>query len=120
MISHYLIIVYFIDGIIYKQYSFVSVHSRPTSPLLTYSPLVIHFSPMDPRLFILSYPINPFLPYNPHLTYNPHLPYPPYPRSIKDTMNVPPGFTFGVLSKVDPCGAGDLIHERQPINFTRG
>ena len=39
---------------------------------------------------------------------------------IKDTMNVPPDHTFGVLFKPDEYGAGDLIHGRAPDKYLRG
>ncbi|KAK2193405.1 hypothetical protein NP493_13g06020 [Ridgeia piscesae] len=39
---------------------------------------------------------------------------------IKDTLNVPPDHTFGVLVKADKYGAGDLIHNRDRHNYLRG
>ena len=39
---------------------------------------------------------------------------------IKDTMNVPPDHTFGVLFKPDEYGAGDLIHGRTPDRYMKG
>ncbi|XP_028402808.1 EF-hand domain-containing family member B-like [Dendronephthya gigantea] len=39
---------------------------------------------------------------------------------IKDTMNVPPDHTFGVLFKPDEFGAGDLIHGRTPDRYQKG
>ena len=39
---------------------------------------------------------------------------------IKDTMNVEPDHTFGILLKPDEYGAGDLIHNRPPGEYLRG
>jgi hypothetical protein len=39
---------------------------------------------------------------------------------IKETMNVPPDHTFGVLFKPDEFGAGDLIHGRTPDKYLKG
>ncbi|KAJ8019884.1 EF-hand domain-containing family member B [Holothuria leucospilota] len=39
---------------------------------------------------------------------------------IKDTMNVPPDHSFGILIRPDEYGAGDLIHSRIPGEYLRG
>ncbi|XP_047926190.2 EF-hand domain-containing family member B isoform X1 [Anser cygnoides] len=39
---------------------------------------------------------------------------------IAETMNVPPGHTFGMLLRPDECGVGDLLHCRAPSEFLRG
>ncbi|KAM6142957.1 LOW QUALITY PROTEIN: EF-hand domain-containing family member B [Phoenicopterus ruber ruber] len=39
---------------------------------------------------------------------------------IAETMNVPPGHTFGMLLRPDGYGVGDLLHCRVPCEFLRG
>ncbi|PVD37746.1 hypothetical protein C0Q70_00347 [Pomacea canaliculata] len=39
---------------------------------------------------------------------------------IKDTLNVGPDHTFGLLIKPDEYGAGDLVHNRVPGKYLRG
>ncbi|NXA40103.1 EFHB protein, partial [Eudromia elegans] len=39
---------------------------------------------------------------------------------IAETMNVPPGHTYGMLLPPDEYGAGDLLHCRIPSEFLRG
>ncbi|KAK7111234.1 EF-hand domain-containing family member B-like [Littorina saxatilis] len=39
---------------------------------------------------------------------------------IKDTLNVGPDHTFGILYKPDEYGAGDLLHCRVPGDYMRG
>lgn len=39
---------------------------------------------------------------------------------IKDTLNVGPDHTFGILIKPDEYGAGDLMHMRPPGTYLRG
>ncbi|NWX98813.1 EFHB protein, partial [Nothoprocta ornata] len=39
---------------------------------------------------------------------------------IAETMNVPPGHTFGMLLRPDEYGVGDLLHCRIPSEFLRG
>ena len=39
---------------------------------------------------------------------------------IKDTLNVKPDHTFGILVKPDEYGVGDLLHERGPGTYLRG
>ncbi|XP_062423603.1 EF-hand domain-containing family member B [Rhea pennata] len=39
---------------------------------------------------------------------------------IAETMNVPPGHTFGMLLRPDEYGVGDLLHCRVPSEFLRG
>lgn len=39
---------------------------------------------------------------------------------IKDTLNVGPDHTFGILVKPDEYGAGDLLHGRGPGHYLRG
>ncbi|XP_060225640.1 EF-hand domain-containing family member B isoform X2 [Meriones unguiculatus] len=39
---------------------------------------------------------------------------------IAETMNVPPGHTFGVCLKPEEYGVGDLLHHRVPAEYLRG
>lgn len=39
---------------------------------------------------------------------------------IRDTMNVTPDHSFGILIRPDEYGAGDLIHSRLPGEYLRG
>ncbi|NXN63532.1 EFHB protein, partial [Himantopus himantopus] len=39
---------------------------------------------------------------------------------IAETMNVPPGHTFGMLLRPDEYGVGDLLHRRVPCEFLHG
>ncbi|KFP98309.1 EF-hand domain-containing family member B, partial [Leptosomus discolor] len=39
---------------------------------------------------------------------------------IAETMNVPPGHTFGMLLRPDEYGVDDLLHYRAPCEFLRG
>ncbi|NXA51958.1 EFHB protein, partial [Nothocercus julius] len=39
---------------------------------------------------------------------------------IAETMNVPPGHTYGMLLRPDEYGVGDLLHCRIPSEFLRG
>ncbi|NXW01296.1 EFHB protein, partial [Fregetta grallaria] len=41
-------------------------------------------------------------------------------NSIAETLNVPPGHTFGMLLCRDEYGVGDLLHCRVPCEFLRG
>ncbi|XP_053571711.1 EF-hand domain-containing family member B [Bombina bombina] len=39
---------------------------------------------------------------------------------IADTMNVPPGHTFGILVHPEEYGVGDILHCKKPEDFLRG